>query len=435
MLNRIYNYLIPNHLKHDVLDYTNAKNILNVIFTSIIATPIYSLIYYYFNDPRTSALLFILTLAFMVFVYLFKTIGSLNLSRETFIFSVTLSIFYVSYYTGGFFSSSMLWIVLPPLLGVTLGSIESGIFWTIICTLGVLTLYFINELNLHLPSSPISNELLLRFYSRSGLIIVIFLIGFFIEFERRIAILELSNAKQESDFLTSKAFEGIRAKSEFIHNMSHELRTPLNCILGFAELLTQTKIAAKDINEYCHEILNSSKKLTNMINEILEIANTESSEYIFSPSLIDLTKLINEVIDIFHAAITEKHLTIKMEINPIINKVYRDPVKMRFMISSYLSNAIKFSHENGIIEIRAIPYSPTEFCIEIEDHGIGIKKEDEGRIFEPFEQVDMSMAKKYQGIGIELALTKKMAEKNGGKVGFKSEPGKGSVFYLILPRK
>jgi signal transduction histidine kinase len=245
-------------------------------------------------------------------------------------------------------------------------------------------------------------------------------------------MLKLEIAKQESDYLMEKSQEAVRAKNEFLENMSHELRTPLNTIIGYTELLLDNEMSSEQNNEFTQIILSSSKKLTGMVDDLLTMSRIEFGEIRFYPTLINLPKLIADVKLPFYDSVAEKKLNIKIMVDPDLKLIKTDPSKLRQMLSCYLSNAIKFSHPEGKIEIRAFSIKNDEFRIEVEDQGIGVNKENLDKLFVLFSQQDMSKSKKYQGMGLGLALTRRIAEAQGGKVGVQSELNKGSIFYIIL---
>lgn len=123
------------------------------------------------------------------------------------------------------------------------------------------------------------------------------------------------------------------------------------------------------------------------------------------------------------------------EISPELGEVVLDPGKLKQVLYNYLSNALKFTPEEGRVTVRAQPDGNGQFCLEVEDSGIGIQPEDLGRLFVEFQQLDGSFSKKYQGTGLGLALTKRFVEAQGGRVGVRSRPGQGSVFFAILPKR
>jgi signal transduction histidine kinase len=128
-----------------------------------------------------------------------------------------------------------------------------------------------------------------------------------------------------------------------------------------------------------------------------------------------------------------KHIAVETAIDPACTSLHLDPGKLKQVLYNYLSNALKFTSERGRVEVRARPEGAHEFRIEVEDSGIGIKPEDLEHLFTEFKQLDSSKAKRYQGTGLGLALTRRIIEAQGGTVGVCSTFGRGSVFHAVLP--
>lgn len=245
--------------------------------------------------------------------------------------------------------------------------------------------------------------------------------------------------RQKNDELEKQsryAQEANRLKSEFLANMSHELRTPLNAIIGFSELIYDGKVGAVSPNhkEYLGDILTSSKHLLQLINDVLDLAKVESGTFEFKPEPVELEKVICEIRDVLRALILRKCVQLDVVVDPAIGGVFIDPSKLKQVLYNYLSNALKFTGDSGRITVRATPKGTEQFLIEVKDTGIGIKEADLHRLFTEFQQLDSSAAKKYQGTGLGLALTKRIVEAQGGHVGVTSVFGEGSVFYAVLPR-
>jgi signal transduction histidine kinase len=245
----------------------------------------------------------------------------------------------------------------------------------------------------------------------------------------RSAYLEL----EERNRLIEKAS---RMKSEFLANMSHELRTPLNGIIGFTELMHDGKVGPVTPNhkEYLGDVLSSAKHLLSLINDILDLSKVETGKFEFRPERLKLGKIIGEVRDIVRAMAVKKQIAIKTEIDCAVDEVFLDAAKLKQVLYNYLSNALKFTPDGGRIIVRAVADDESQFRIEVEDTGIGIPAGDIGRLFVEFQQLDSSSAKKYPGTGLGLALTKKIVEAQGGRVGARSTAGHGSVFFAILPK-
>jgi len=247
---------------------------------------------------------------------------------------------------------------------------------------------------------------------------------------------QLKSANRELQAQYLQLHDANRLKSEFLANMSHELRTPMNAIIGFTQLIHDGKVGAisADQQEYLGDILGSAGHLLQLINDVLDLAKIEAGKLEFNPEPIRLSKLITEVRNILQPLAASKHLTIVIEVAESVEKVVLDAAKLKQVLYNYLSNAIKFTPEEGRIILRARDEDAEHFRLEVEDSGIGIVPEQIEKLFVAFQQLDSSAAKRHQGTGLGLALTKKIVEAQGGHVGVESVPGKASLFFAVLPK-
>src|SRR5439155_952783 len=152
----------------------------------------------------------------------------------------------------------------------------------------------------------------------------------------------------------------------------------------------------------------------------LELAKVESGRMEFRPESVDLAKLVDGVRDILRGLAASKHLRIDTQVSPEVATAVVDPVRVKQILYNYLSNAIKFTGEGGQIHVRITPEGRDLFRIDVQDTGVGIPAEDLGKLFLEFQQLDASAGKKYQGTGLGLALTKRLAEAHGGRVDVRS---------------
>jgi signal transduction histidine kinase len=260
----------------------------------------------------------------------------------------------------------------------------------------------------------------------------------FAEEKRRLEDMQRAvlNILEDLDVEKRSAQEANRMKSEFLANMSHELRTPLNAIIGFAKLMAHGKVGpvSPQHQEFLGDILKSSNHLLQLINDVLDLAKVEAGKMEFHPESIDLPQLVGEVRDILRAVAAGKQIQIATEIDPACRELTLDPAKLKQVLYNYLSNALKFTHEHGHVVIRIRAEDVDHVRIEVEDSGIGIQPADLKMLFTEFRQLDASAAKRYQGTGLGLALTKRIVEAQGGRVGVISAPGQGSAFFAVLPR-
>jgi len=253
-------------------------------------------------------------------------------------------------------------------------------------------------------------------------------------FNRMAQILEeQQQALEEQSTLAQQANQ---SKSVFLASMSHELRTPLNGIIGFSQLLHDEVVGplSEEQREYLGDVLASGSHLLALINELLDLAKVEAGKMIFSPEMVDLEQLTGEGCDSLRPLAAHKGIHVEMQVDPTLSEVRLDPAKFKQVLYNYLSNAIKITLEDGRVTVRIRSQDEETFVLEVEDTGIGIPPEDIGRLFVDFQQLDTDPARKDQGTGLGLALTKRIVEAQGGKVGVRSTPGQGSTFFAILPR-
>ena len=245
------------------------------------------------------------------------------------------------------------------------------------------------------------------------------------------------NILDDLDVEKRNAEEANRMKSEFLANMSHELRTPLNAIMGFSKLMAHGKVGpvSAQQQEFLGDILKSSEHLLQLINDVLDLAKVEAGKMEFHPEPIDLKQLVDEVRNILRAVSASKQIHIDTDLDPRCTDLELDPAKLKQVLYNYLSNALKFTPDNGRVLIRVRPEDATTFRLEVRDSGIGIRPEDIKKLFSEFRQLDSSAAKKYQGTGLGLALTRRIVEAQGGHTGVQSSVGEGSTFFAVLPRR
>ncbi len=266
------------------------------------------------------------------------------------------------------------------------------------------------------------------------------------------------------------AEEASRAKSEFLANMSHELRTPLNHIIGFTELILDRHFGelTEGQDEYLSDVLNSSRHLLSLINDILDLSKVEAGKVELHLTVVSIRSLLDSSLTMIKEKAMKHGLRIAVNMDEAPESVMADERKMKQILYNLFSNASKFTPDGGRIEVRVrqiravvrpgrrwtdtenyriieeVPMADgkkdrrsiecVEFCVA--DTGIGMIPEDLQRIFNPFEQVESAISRKYQGTGLGLSLTRDFVELHGGKINVESEGlGKGSVFRFVIPTR
>ncbi len=263
-------------------------------------------------------------------------------------------------------------------------------------------------------------------------------IGFVLDLTERKRLDQMRRDALELDAQNRRIQEANRLKSEFLANMSHELRTPLNSILGFGELLFDGEVTpdSPEHREFLGHIVKSGRHLLQLINDVLDLAKVEAGRLEFRPETIDLRTVIDEVMSITRATGEGKSIRMSTSVDRELEQgLLLDPARLKQVLYNFVSNALKFTPEGGSVVVRALAEGASSLRLEVEDTGPGIAPADIGRLFVEFQQLDSGLTKRHAGTGLGLALTKRLAEAQGGSVGVRSTLGQGSVFHAILPRR
>jgi signal transduction histidine kinase len=231
--------------------------------------------------------------------------------------------------------------------------------------------------------------------------------------------------------------EADRLKSEFVATISHELRTPLNTIIGFAKFMLNggagplTDMQRTDLSA----IYSSGQHLLDLVNDILDLSKIEAGKVTLNKELLDFHEIAAGIMSSAIALVGDRPIELKEEIDPQIPPIYADRQRVRQIILNLVSNASKFT-DDGYIALRVKPIAdngkPYLLCA-VEDTGIGIRQEDIATVFEAFRQVDSSSARRAQGTGLGLPISRRLAELHGGRMWVESKEGMGTTFYFTLP--
>lgn len=226
------------------------------------------------------------------------------------------------------------------------------------------------------------------------------------------------------------------AKSMFLSNISHEIRTPINAITGmtYQAKNSQNMVEAKT---YLEKISQASEHLLGIINDLLDLSKAEASSFSISPEPTKLQTVVGSVITVVEFRAQEQEQTLKVEIGENVPKyVLVDSQRLIQVITNLVNNALKFTPKGGLVTLRIIQKEQKEdqarLFFEVIDNGIGIDKEQQKQLFQPFQQADNSISRKYGGTGLGLAISKNIVESMGGKIGVISEPDEGSCFYFEI---
>ncbi|MCW8906268.1 MAG: ATP-binding protein [Sedimenticola sp.] len=226
------------------------------------------------------------------------------------------------------------------------------------------------------------------------------------------------------------------AKGEFLATMSHEIRTPLNGIVPLLEVLRETRLDSEQ-RQFVNTALNSSYHLLGIINDILDFSKIEAGKLDLESIDLNLRELVESVAAMMGKSAERRGLSLEYRIAADVPvRVQGDPIRLRQILTNLVSNAIKFTSRGGVrvdISCRDAAELPPGIVFAVKDSGIGISEEAQGRLFHSFNQADASTTRKHGGSGLGLVICKRLVDLMGGRIGVRSEIGRGSVFWFVVP--
>jgi signal transduction histidine kinase/CheY-like chemotaxis protein len=237
----------------------------------------------------------------------------------------------------------------------------------------------------------------------------------------------------------ARAEEARRLKAEFVANISHELRTPLNLIVGFSEMILLSPESyggtplSPTLRGDIDAIYRASRHLLSLIDDVLDLSQLSSAQMLIRPTRVDAHAIVTEAVGLIGDLIRAKGLEMRVQLAPAPAFVHADAARIRQVLLNLLNNALRFTAQGFIaVAVETLP-DPPQVLIRVSDSGIGIPPEEQERIFEEFYQVDRSLSRQHGGVGLGLAISRRLVELHGGSLRVQSDPGHGTSFELTLP--
>ncbi|HEV8071482.1 MAG TPA: response regulator [Planctomycetaceae bacterium] len=265
---------------------------------------------------------------------------------------------------------------------------------------------------------------------------------------------ELEHTIAQLQTARAEAQEASRAKSDFLATMSHEMRTPMNAVINLTALTLETELTPKQ-QQYLSIVHSSARNLLTLINDILDLSKVEAEKLELESSPFRLRSVLEEVTETFRAKVAEKHVELIVHVLPDVpDCLVGDSLRVRQVLTNLIGNAFKFTEKGEVVlKVSIAPQrsrllesqehpepandskasdGETEVSVlfAVHDTGIGIAKDQQNRLFEPFTQADSSTSRKYGGTGLGLAISRRLARLMGGDLAFESEPGRGTTFFF-----
>lgn len=348
----------------------------------------------------------------------------------------------VAMMTVGISGNTWAWLLCLPAIASLVSGRMSGVVWAVICA---LTLWFFAYLEYtgfdfeFAPSTVGAEPIAMAFEATMVLIMLtaatfVFISGQ-LNAERKLMLTvnDLEREVHERTLAENEAKQSELTKSSFLSAMSHELRTPLNGVIGASQLLKQGELPSKK-RELVDVVLHSSQTLLELINNVLDLSRLDSHEIELESIPLDIRELMSSTTAPLGFQAREKGVKFNVVVEDDIPEwIEGDPTRLRQVILNLVGNAVKFTNTGEISIVADTALERIRF--KIEDTGIGISKEAQSSLFEPYVQADIAIMRKFGGSGLGLTIVKKLVTTMGGKIVVDSVPGRGSTFTVFLPLK
>ena len=433
VIERLIRYSLPDHVLAS-FDADSLRRVKTIALLSVAlagCVPLFVGIYWLLL-PLQSARIVIPSLVFhftwgWTSCFLFVQRGKVKQGAHCAVLSLIAAIATTSWFTGGLDSPALSWLVLIPILALTLVGWSTSTTYALLCA-GIFGAFAFSGTPHMLPSESLQP---LRLVCLVGLSVLMILLVLAYEFAKEEAVQELATARAAAE-------QASAAKSEFLANMSHEIRTPMTAVLGYADVLYEEGNLQQAPPQRLEAIVTIKRNVTHLlgiINDILDLSKIEAHKLAVERIACAPGELLQDVRSLVAVPAEAKGLALEIEYaTPIPATFHSDPTRIRQILVNLAGNAIKFT-EIGRVRIRAsfVPEPAPRIRFSVQDTGIGMSQEQLSRLFRPFTQADSSTTRIYGGTGLGLTICKRLAELLGGTIEVSSQPGVGSEFALLLP--
>jgi signal transduction histidine kinase/CheY-like chemotaxis protein len=343
-----------------------------------------------------------------------------------------LILFYAAWATGGVHSPRLAWMLILPLTPFYVIHRRAGIFWLVVVMALQLVMAVSNHLGWIHPFETGMAHVLSSFMTYTLVTCVLIVVPLMYDHLYRQALEESREHQRELEAGREELEHTSKMREHFIATVSHELRTPMNAILGFNALLLAKVQGKPEALKVLNHTRQSADHLMTVINDILDYSQLQSGQLAIQREIFELRHTAEHAFELFKPRVESMNLDYRLVLDPALPIwVHTDRHRLMQVLVNLLGNALKFTHQGSVV--LQVRWTDPGVEFSVQDTGIGIAKERQDQIFKRFTQAENDTQALYGGNGLGLAISQKLAHLLGGEIGFESEPGQGSRFWLQLP--
>jgi signal transduction histidine kinase/CheY-like chemotaxis protein len=343
-----------------------------------------------------------------------------------------LILFYAAWATGGVHSPRLAWMLILPLTPFYVIQRRAGIFWLVVVMALQLVMAVSNHLGWIHPFETGMAHVLSSFMTYTLVTCVLIVVPLMYDHLYRQALEESREHQRELEAGREQLEHTSKMREHFIATVSHELRTPMNAILGFNALLLAKVQGKPEALKVLNHTRQSADHLMTVINDILDYSQLQSGQLAIQREIFELRHTAEHAFELFKPRVESMNLDYRLVLDPALPIwVHTDRHRLMQVLVNLLGNALKFTHQGSVV--LQVRWTDPGVEFSVQDTGIGIAKERQDQIFKRFTQAENDTQALYGGNGLGLAISQKLAHLLGGEIGFESEPGQGSRFWLQLP--